>query len=90
MANLIMQFNNYRGTCDNCGEEITADLLLACEQDFKDRYGNRVFYIIGIPDECGSAKGRHLVCSACGCRVTFLRFYEPIDVTEAIKVEAAL
>ena len=77
-------FRDYHGNCDNCGAELHEPILLASDLREKDQYGNKLFFILGIPDKDNLRMGVPLTCKECGGRALVLRLYESADVTKLV------
>ena len=86
---LIGAFRDYHGNCDRCGAELYEPFLVVSDMREKDKYGNKLFLILGIPDKDNWQNGEFLVCKECGGRVLILRLYESTDVTDLVINEEA-
>ena len=74
-------FRDYHGNCDRCGEEISEPVLLVSDMHTTDKYGNRLYLVIGSPEEY-YIHGQHMSCKKCGGRPIVLCLYKSTDVTE--------
>ena len=83
-----MYLRGYSGVCEVCGAVMSADILAVHDMRQQDSYGNRVFFVLGIPTEYGiSISGDDFICGNCGTKVYFLRLYESTDISECLQKE---
>ena len=87
---LFMYLRGYSGVCDSCGEAMSADILAVHDTQQTDIYGNKVFFILGIPAEYEKTiSGDDFVCQKCGMKAYFVRIYESTDVSKYLQKEKA-
>ena len=82
---LFGYMRGYDGICEQCGATMSSDLLMVSDLEQKDEHGNRMFFILGVPDSLNTAMGKHFDCPGCGSTKYILRLYENIDITEELK-----
>lgn len=85
---LLGRLDNFRENCDFCGATITADLVIVADMGTTDNYGNRLFYIVGVPIS-GTEMGDDLVCGGCNRKVAIYRLYESMDITQELQKDKA-
>ena len=72
---LFMYLRGYSGVCEVCGAVMSADILAVHDMRQQDSYGNRVFFVLGIPTEYGiSISGDDFICGNCVLKFTFSDF----------------
>jgi len=88
-VNLFGYVRDYGGFCDLCGADMKSDLLMVSDLEQTDEHGNRLFFILGVPDSMQTPMGKHFECPECGSVKYLLRLYENLDVTDEIKAMKA-
>jgi hypothetical protein len=81
----LLGFMDYWGECDECHTPMSASSLLVSDTRDMDKYGNRMFLVIGICPDQEQLIGHPFVCPTCNRAKLFLRLYESQDIGELIK-----